>query len=104
MKLKTYEVLTDKELQNNIIKQQVIYRLENWLEFYIERYVGLYFAGEDKNQIRADAISEAKDELQDFDSFQKIDEQSELIDVDPLDEPEEYKYQMEIIKEWANNL
>ena len=92
MKLKTYEVLTDQELQNNIIKQQLVYRVGNWLEHYIERFSGTHEGTLD------DAIEQAQEDLRDAKTFETINEESELIDADPLDDSEGFKYQAELIK------
>jgi len=92
MKLQTYNILTDKELENNIIKQQLVYRVGNWLEHYIERYLDNHDGDVD------DAIEQAQEDLNDVKTFETINEKSELIYADPLDDFEEFKYQMELIK------
>lgn len=93
MKLKTYEVLTDKELENNIIKQQLVYRVGNWLERYVEYHKETY--GED-----LDKAIEAAGEILNGKSAYKQDNDKilELIDADPLDDFEGFKYQAELIK------
>lgn len=86
-----------------LIKEMVLERCNNWLENYVERFMdNAEDAGEKVSN--EDAIDCAKFELQNVKDFEKIQEDSELISCDPIDDFEEYKYQMSIIKEWAENL
>jgi hypothetical protein len=92
MKLQTCKVQSKSEFDKEVVKQQLVYRVGNWLEHYIERYLGNHDGDID------DAIEQAQEDLKDPKTFETIDEQSELIDVDPLDDFEGYKYQAELIK------
>jgi len=93
MKLKTYEIQSKSEFDKEVAKQQLEFRVGNWLEKYIEYHKETY--GED-----LDNAIEAAGEILNGKSAYKQDNDKilELIDIDPLDDFEGFKYQAELIK------
>ena len=98
------EITNMSDFDKQFIKQQVEYRLENWLEGFIEDFME---NSEEKpffQSIKEVAYQHAKYELEFPENFEQINQDYELIDCDPIDEPENYKFQMEIIKKWRDKL
>ena len=57
-----------------------------------------------RKNVQEVAVEYAKDTLSDLDSLNKINEEYELIDCDPVDDPDNFKMQISILKELISNL
>ena len=104
MKLKTYKIEKATKLDESdrfIIKNELVDRLEECLDFWIEEFADN--ADKYKDQIKDEAEEDFKYHLLDDGHFTEIQQQHELINVFQEDDPENWAFQRVLIKSWANN-